>query len=159
MVIIVMGVSGAGKSTVGALLAQALGADFREGDDFHPPVNIVKMKSGIPLTDEDRWPWLETLANAIDQWLEEGRDVVLSCSALKQRYRDVLMPVDADVRLVHLKGPKDLIAARMEERDGHFMAPSLLEDQFAVLEEPENAVTVDIGGSAESICAAVIKAL
>ena len=155
MIIIIMGVCGAGKTTVGTLLARALGADYREGDDFHPPANIDKMKSGIPLDDEDRKPWLASIAAAVDQWIGEGRDMVLACSALKQSYRDMLMAGKKDVRLVYLRGDEKLIRDRLYKRGGHFMPTALLESQFAVLEEPKDAVAVDVGGAPSSIVAAI----
>ena len=121
MVIVVMGVSGSGKTTVGQLLADALGAEFAEGDAYHPPANIEKMRRGIPLEDADRWPWLQTLAAQIDRWLAAGTTVVLACSALKQRYRDVLAKGRPGVRFVHLKGDKTLIRLRLDGRRGHYM--------------------------------------
>lgn len=155
MIIIIMGVCGAGKTTVGTLLAQSLGADYHEGDDFHPPANVEKMKSGAPLNDEDRGPWLIAIADAMDRWRKEGRNVVLSCSALKQSYRDMLTAGKGDVRLVYLKGSEELIRARLHKRGGHFMPTALLASQFAALEEPAKAVTMDIGDAPAVIVAAI----
>ena len=124
MVIVVMGVSGSGKTTVGQLLADALGAEFAEGDAYHPPANIEKMRRGIPLEDADRWPWLQTLAEQIDRWLAAGTPVVLACSALKQRYRDILAKGRPGVRFVYLEGDKALIRLRLDRRLGHYMPAS-----------------------------------
>ena len=126
MVIVVMGVSGSGKTTVGQLLADALGAEFAEGDAYHPPANIEKMRRGIPLEDADRWPWLQTLAAQIDRWLAAGTPVVLACSALKQRYRDILAKGRPGVRFVYLEGDKALIRASPRcAAAGHYMPASL----------------------------------
>jgi gluconokinase len=159
MVIVVMGVSGSGKTTVGQLLADALGAEFAEGDAYHPPENIEKMRRGIPLEDADRWPWLHTLAAQIDRWLAAGTMVVLACSALKQRYRDVLGEGRPGVRFVHLQGDKALIRLRLYRRRGHYMPATLLDSQFAALEPPGDAITVDVAGTPEAITAAIIKKL
>lgn len=159
MVIVLMGVSGAGKTTVGKLLAAALGAEFAEGDAYHPPSNIQKMRRGIPLKDADRWPWLEILGAQIDRWLAEGKRVVLACSALKQRYRDVLMKGRPGVRFVHLEGDKALIRLRLDQRVGHYMPATLLDSQFAALEPPGDAITVDIAGTPEAIAATILRML
>jgi gluconokinase len=159
MVIVVMGVSGSGKTTVGQLLADALGAEFAEGDAYHPPENIEKMRRGIPLEDADRWPWLHTLAAQIDRWLAAGTMVVLACSALKQRYRDVLARDRPGVRFVHLQGDMGLIRLRLDRRRGHYMPATLLDSQFAALEPPGDAITVDVAGTPEAITAAIIKKL
>jgi carbohydrate kinase (thermoresistant glucokinase family) len=135
-VIVVMGVSGAGKTTIGSMLAQRLQWEFRDADWFHPAANIEKMQAGIPLTDEDRWPWLEAIAAWIDETRRAGRHGVVACSALKRVYRDILIGDRGDVRLVYQKGERDLIARRMTAREGHFMPTSLLDNQFATLEEP-----------------------
>lgn len=135
--ILVMGVSGSGKSTAGESLASELGWPFRDADSFHPTVNIAKMTAGIPLTDEDRWPWLAAIAVWIDECRASGAPGVVSCSALKRAYRRVLLDGRPDVRLVYLQGDLPLIAGRMARRTGHFMPPSLLQSQFATLEEPE----------------------
>jgi carbohydrate kinase (thermoresistant glucokinase family) len=160
--VVVMGVSGAGKSTVGRLIAARLDCLFRDADSFHPPANIEKMSRGEPLTDEDRWPWLEAIA----AWIEERRSAgvgVVTCSALRRRYRNLLTDHQrADVRLVHLKGDFELIAARLKARQGHFMPPALLRSQFDALEEPaaeEHAIAVPIDASPEEIAERVMKEL
>jgi len=144
MIIILMGVSGSGKTTIGARLAQALGWPFYDGDQFHPPANIAKMQQGIPLTDADRWPWLHALRAHIETCIHQGVSAVLACSALRQAYREHLSIDEAEVRLVYLKGNYDLIRKRLAQRRGHFMPPGLLASQFAALEEPEEGVVVDI---------------
>ena len=159
MVIVLMGVSGSGKTAVGERLAAALGGTFAEGDAYHPPANVEKMKSGHPLDDADRQPWLETLAREIGKWLDAGRDVVLACSALKQRYRDILKSGRPGVRFVYLRGSKSLIQARLASRRGHFMPASLLASQFAALEEPADAITVDIDHPPDEIVADILAAL
>ena len=136
-VLILMGVSGAGKSTTGALLSERLGWPFRDADSFHPPENIEKMSRGVPLQDEDRWPWLSAIAAWIDERLARGEAGIVSCSALKRSYRRVLLEGrEHRVRLVFLAGEKPLLAARMAARLDHFMPPELLDSQFATLEEP-----------------------
>lgn len=144
---VVMGVSACGKSDIGALLAQALGAPFIEGDCFHPPENVAKMSAGIPLDDDDRRGWLQALRAEIERAWKTDPVVVLSCSALKRAYRDVLRGDDGDVRFVHLHGDRDLIAQRMAARSGHFMPVSLLDSQLRTLEalQPdERGVTLDV---------------
>ena len=159
-VYVVMGVSGCGKSTVGRLIAEALGARYAEGDSFHPPENVEKMRSGQPLDDHDRTPWLEAMAAAIRDWNARGETVVLACSALKRRYRDVLRS-GGDVRFIHLAGDKALIAARLAARKGHYMPPTLLDSQFATLEPPgaDEAITVGIDASAETIASQALERL
>lgn len=135
-VILVMGVSGSGKSTAGENLARELGWPFRDADSFHPAANVAKMSAGTPLTDDDRWPWLAAIAAWIDHCRTTGAPGVVSCSALKRAYRRVLLDGRPDVRLVYLQGDLPLIAGRMARRTGHFMPPALLQSQFAALEEP-----------------------
>jgi carbohydrate kinase (thermoresistant glucokinase family) len=155
--IVVMGVSGAGKSTVGQVLAARLDCPFRDADSFHPPANIAKMKSGQPLDDDDRWPWLGAIAAWIAEHRAAGTTCVVTCSALKRRYRDIVTDRQrSDVRLVYLKGGFDLIAARLAARKGHFMPPALLQSQFDALEEPapdEHAIVVSIDATPEQIAA------
>jgi len=158
-VLIVMGVSGSGKTTVGPLLAAALGWSYAEGDQYHPPANIAKMKSGRPLTDADRAPWLAGMATAIDEWLAADRPTVLACSALKRSYRDALKRGHQDVGFVWLKGDRETIAARLAGRRGHFMPAALLESQFRTLEEPADAIEVDVRETPERIVATVLKVL
>jgi gluconokinase len=158
--IVLMGVSGAGKSTIGALLAQKLARAFLEGDSFHPPENVEKMRRGIALTDADRLPWLRALAAEIDKARGAGKPVVLTCSALKRAYRDILAGGQGDVLFVYLKGGKELIARRLAARAGHFMPPLLLDSQFAALEEPqvdEPCRAVAIDGTPQSIVAAIMR--
>ena len=149
-----MGVSGCGKSTVGALLAQKLGVEFLDGDEFHPPQNVAKMAAGVPLDDADRRPWLERL----NAELRARADVVLACSALKQSYRDILAQ-GADCRFVHLRGSIELIRSRLQERKHRYMPASLLESQFAALEAPARAIDVDIGMQPADCVAAIARAL
>jgi gluconokinase len=159
---IVMGVSGSGKSTIGALLAQRLRWEYEDADWFHPASNVDKMHSGIPLTDEDRWPWLAAVAGWMDQARRSGRHGVIACSALKRRYRDVLIGDRADVRLVYLKGDETLIARRVATRHEHFMPRELLHSQFEALEEPgpdENPIIVSIEPQPREIVARILSAL
>lgn len=159
MVIVMMGVSGAGKTTVGRRLADALDAGFAEGDAYHPPENIEKMRRGVPLDDADRWPWLDRLSRAIGEWLSEGRTMVLACSALKQSYRDRLAAGRPGVHFVFLKGDEGLIRARLELRRGHYMPPTLLPSQLAALEEPSDAIAIDIAATADAIAARIREQL
>ena len=157
-VVVLMGVSGAGKTTVGRLLAGLLDAEFAEGDAFHPTNNIAKMSNGTPLDDADRLPWLNAIAASIDRARGNGRGMVVTCSALKRAYRDILIGKRAGVALVYLSGSRDLIGRRLGGRKGHFMPPQLLESQFAALQEPgadERAIVVDVTASPKKIAAAI----
>jgi carbohydrate kinase (thermoresistant glucokinase family) len=161
--IVVMGVSGAGKSTVGRIVAVRLGCPFRDADSFHPHANIEKMSRGEPLTDADRWPWLNAIAAWIAEHRAAGTTCVVTCSALKRAYRDIVTNrQSADVRLVYLKGDFDLIEARLKARTGHFMPPALLKSQFDALEEPgvdEHPITVSIDATPEEIAGEVLTKL
>ena len=161
--VVVMGVSGAGKSTVGRLIAERLECPFRDADSFHPAANIAKMSRGEPLTDEDRWPWLRAIAAWIAEHRAAETTCVVTCSALKRRYRDLVTDEQrTDVRLVYLKGDFELIEARLKARIGHFMPPGLLRSQFDALEEPgtdEHAITVSVDAAPEEIAARVMEKL
>jgi len=159
---VVMGVSGSGKTTVAAALARQEGWILLEGDAFHPPANIAKMKAGVPLTDEDRWPWLQAIAARADELRKAGESTAVACSALKRSYRAILIGDHADAVLIYLRGSKALIAARLKARQGHFMPPALLDSQFAALEEPgadEHPIVVDVGGAAEATIADTLRQL
>lgn len=152
MIIIIMGVSGSGKTTVGKLLASALHVPFLDADDLHPAENVEKMRTGIPLNDHDRESWLHTVAGKIAEFEKNGGGVI-ACSALKKKYRRILSPSSRkDVRFVYLKGNRDIIYRRMQQRSTHFMQPDMLDSQFEALEEPERALTVSIEGSPEAMC-------
>jgi carbohydrate kinase (thermoresistant glucokinase family) len=153
VIVIVFGVSGAGKTTIGKLLAKDLGWRFLEADDFHPRANIDKMRRGIPLTDEDRQPWLDSLREQIGKCVEARQDAVLACSALKRTYRDYLR-ISGEVRFVFLQGNYTLIAEQLRHRHGHFMNPKLLRSQFADLEEAkpnEDILTIKLGRTPEEL--------
>lgn len=157
-----MGVSGAGKTTVGRRLAARLGADFLEGDDFHPTENVAKMRRGDSLDDGDRLPWLSRLRDRLQKAARDRRPVVVACSALKRRYREILIRGLEDVRIVHLQGTRDLIARRLAARRCHYMPASLLDSQFATLEEPtadERVITISIAQGPEAVVASVLRAL
>jgi gluconokinase len=161
-ILIVMGVSGCGKTTIGNLLAQRLGWTFKDADWFHPASNIDKMEKGIPLTDDDRWPWLEKIAVWIGNACRSGERGVIACSALKRRYRDILIGDRDAVRLIYLKGDEALIARRVATRHEHFMPPDLLHSQFVALEEPgpdENPVIVSIEPTPDEIVSRILSAL
>ncbi|MBV9776518.1 MAG: gluconokinase [Acetobacteraceae bacterium] len=161
-VVVMMGVSGSGKTTVARGVAARLGWDVLEGDSFHSPNNVAKMSKGIPLDDADRLPWLHAIARAIDAELAAGRSSVVTCSALKRSYRDILIGPRKNVALVYLQGSHALLAERMRNRAGHFMPPSLLDSQLATLEEPtpeEAPITVAVAPPPEQIVDAVIAAL
>jgi gluconokinase len=155
-----MGVSGSGKTTIARLLAARTGWAFYDADDYHSADNLAKMRQGIPLTDEDRLPWLETLRQKIVMpSLEMGRPAVLACSALKAAYRERLSSGDPRVRVIYLKGDYSLIRARMERRSGHFMGAEMLASQFEALEEPGNAVVVDAAGAPDDIVDAIMRTI
>jgi len=154
-----MGVSGCGKSSVGRLLAEELGWDFYDADDFHPQANVEKMAQGIALDDSDRAPWLASLNNLISTSLKADRPGVLACSALKERYRQRLMAGNDGVQLVYLKGSYDLIWSRMAARADHFMKPQMLKSQFETLEEPVNAITVDVSLSLTDSVQMILKCM
>ena len=154
MIIVVMGVTGAGKTTVGSLLAEQLGWEFADADTFHPASNVEKMSHGIPLTDADRAPWLAAMRAAIENWMMKNKNAVLACSALKGSYRQDLV-ISPDVRLVYLRGSYELIARRLHSRHGHFATEAILADQFANLEEPADAVVIDISEDPASMAAEI----
>ena len=161
MVVIIWGVAGAGKTTIGKLLAEQLGWKFYEGDDFHPGANIEKMERGVPLTDEDRQPWLQKLREVIERSLAADENAVLACSALKKKYRDQLR-VNQDVKFVFLRGDRKRIAERIKKRRGHFFDPKLLESQFADLEEPEpseDALSFEIGSEPHELVEKIKESL
>ena len=158
MIVIVMGTTGSGKTTIGTLLAKRLGCEFVDADDFHPPANVEKMKHGTPLTDADREPWLKALHDKIVEWTAEKRNVVLACSALRQSYRDELR-ASPDAKFVYLKGSYELFSQRVLGRKGHFAKQDLLASQFATLEEPTDAITVDATKSPEQIVSEVRRQL
>ena len=156
-----MGAAGSGKTKVGKLLAAQLSWEFADGDDFHPPANIEKMSRGIPLTDEDRLPWLQSIRNAMQLWQAQGRNVILACSALKRSYRELLGigPNAKDVKLIYLKGTYELLLERLHSRKGHYMKEQMLASQLADLEEPDDALTVDVSKSPEEIVSEIRRHL
>ncbi len=159
MIILVMGVSGSGKTTVGEKLAESLGCEFRDADDFHPQKNIEKMRNGIALNDADRLPWLQKMQDVIKQRLSENTNIVITCSALKESYRQMLL-IDRDfVKLVYLKGSFELIHKRLKERLNHFMSEKLLKSQFDILEEPSDAIIVEITEPLEVIVQNIVEKL
>jgi carbohydrate kinase (thermoresistant glucokinase family) len=161
-VIVLMGVSGSGKTTIGRLLAERTGWPFEDGDRLHSAANVAKMHAGIPLTDEDRWPWLQAVAAWIAQRHAAGGPGIIGCSALKRTYRDLLRSADPDLRIVYLKGDSALLRARLGHRRGHFFPANLLSAQLDALEEPgpdENAVIVPIGQTPERTTRAILVAL
>ena len=159
MVILVMGVAGSGKTTVGRALATALGWSFRDADDFHPPANVAKMSAGLPLDDTDRAPWLAAIRAHLEACLARGEDAVVTCSALKERYRAVLAADPTRVKFVHLTGSPELLASRIAGRTDHFMKPGMLASQLAALEPPADALTVDIAEPPDKLVARIRRAL
>ena len=160
--IIVMGVSGSGKSTIGALLAEALGWPFADADGFHPAANVAKMAAGQPLTDEDRWPWLDAIAAHIGASRTAEQPVVVACSALRRAYRERLRAGHGDLIFLHLSGAPEIVATRQAARQGHFMPPSLMASQFATLEDPAaeaDAVIVSVSASLHEVVAAALEQL
>ncbi len=155
-IIVIMGVASSGKTTVAAGLAERLGWAFRDADSFHPPANVAKMSAGTPLVDADRWPWLDAIVGWMNECADRGENGVVTCSALRRAYRDRLRTSRAAIRLVHLKGSQELLAARIAARQAHFMPPALLASQFATLEEPgadEGAITIGVEHAPERIIA------
>jgi gluconokinase len=159
MVIVLMGVAGSGKTSVGQLLAQRLGWQFRDADDFHPASNRAKMRRGVPLDDNDRRPWLHAVRALLVQFLAKGKNAIVACSALKESYRQALAGDSEEIKFVYLKGPLPLIAGRLAQRHGHFFDPALLRTQFDDLEEPHGVVAVDITPPPEVIADSIIAAL
>ncbi|MBA2251574.1 MAG: gluconokinase [Nitrospirales bacterium] len=159
MVVVIMGVSGSGKTTIGQRLADTLRWEFVDADSFHSPSNRKKMSAGSPLSEQDRRPWLEALREAIDRWINEGRNVVLACSALTASARRILISNSRSVKLVYLKGPFDLIQARLTRRPRHFMPQGLLASQLDTLEEPADALTIDAGKAPDAITAHIVASL
>ncbi|MFP2930197.1 gluconokinase [Pyxidicoccus sp. 3LG] len=159
MVVIVMGVSGAGKTTVGHALAKALGWRFVDADDLHSKANVAKMAAGVPLTDEDRWPWLEAVRKVMAEALEKGENLVVANSALKRPYRAKLAVDPEQVRFVYLDAPREVLARRLAQRHGHFMPPSLLDSQLSTMELPMEALTVDVTPPPDEVVKAIRRGL
>jgi len=159
MVVVLMGVAGSGKTTIGRELAAELGWKFADADDFHPPANVAKMSAGIPLDDADRAPWLAAIRLYIDTRLERGESAVVTCSALREKHRVVLLTNPAQVKLVYLRGSRELLWSRISARKGHFMKPAMLDSQLATLEEPVNALIVDIAPPPAEIVAHLRRVL
>ena len=159
MIVILMGVSGVGKTTIGQILSGKLGWPLFDADEFHSAANIEKMRNGIPLEDADRWPWLDRMNAMLKDREGRGESVLLACSALKQAYRDRLTKGTAELRWIYLKGQFDLIQARLEARKGHYMKAGLLESQFAALEEPGDALNVDIDDTPDAIADSILRRL
>ena len=157
-IIIIMGVAGCGKSTIGAMLAHELGWDFYDADDFHSESNRIKMAQNIPLTDEDRADWLDSLRSLIGQNIQNERSIVLACSALKKSYRDTLI-INDQVEFIYLRGTYEQIEARLLQRSGHFMSAKMLASQFDILEEPQDALTIDITHTPQEIISIIRKGL
>jgi gluconokinase len=160
MIILLMGVAGSGKTTIGRRLAADLGWRFYDADDFHPPANVAKMAAGTPLTDADRTPWLQALRTRIETSLGSGENAIVGCSALKASYRAILQPrADEPIHFVYLRGSPELLAARLAGRTGHFMKPGMLASQLSTLEEPANALIVDIAQPPADVVADIRKHL
>jgi len=160
MILVLMGVSGSGKTTVGKILARELGWTFIEADDYHPAANVEKMHRGIPLDDNDRRPWLQALKRRLDEACDQGDNVVLACSALKHSYQEYLQQHDPEhIRYVHLRGSEELIRQRLAVRKGHFMNPGLLHSQFETLEPPEHALQVDVASDPQVVASAIRRGL
>ncbi|HYD43117.1 MAG TPA: gluconokinase [Anaeromyxobacter sp.] len=158
--LIVIGVAGSGKTTIALELAQRLGCPFADADDFHPTTNVAKMSAGIPLTDEDRWPWLDAIAAWIRARAAAGETAVVTCSALKRAYREILRAASPETRFVHLTGPRELLAARIGGRRGHFMGASMLDSQLAILEPlaaDEPGITVDVSPAPPEIVSTIVE--
>ena len=158
VIVVVMGVTGSGKTTIGVLLAQRLAWEFVDADSFHSPENVEKIRRGIPLGDADRAPWLWALRDAMEGWVAQHESVMLACSALKESYRDELC-IAGETRFVYLKGSYDLIYQRLRHRHGHFASEAILASQFAALEEPDDAITVDVDHSEDEIVAEIVRQL
>jgi gluconokinase len=160
MIILLMGVAGSGKTTIGRKLADELGWPFYDADDFHPSANVAKMAAGTPLTDDDRAPWLQALRSRIETSLASGENAILACSALKKTYRAILQPrADEPIRFVYLRGSSELLAARLAGRTNHFMKPGMLASQLSTLEEPANAVIADISQPPDELVSSIRKNL
>lgn len=155
MILLLMGVAGSGKTTIGRQLAASLGWTFRDADDFHPAANIAKMSAGLPLTDADRAPWLAAIRECIEGYLVRGENAVVTCSALKERYRRQLVTDPERVKLVFLGGDFDLILKRLNQRKDHFMKPEMLRSQFEALEAPRDALRIDVAAAPDAIVARI----
>jgi gluconokinase len=158
VIVVVMGVTGSGKTTIGILVARRLGWDFVDADSFHSATNVEKIRQGIALDDADRAPWLRSLRNAMESWVAEHKNIVLACSALKKTYRDELC-IAGETRFAYLKGSYDLIYQRLRQRHGHFASETILASQFAALEEPDDAITVDINRAEDEIVSEIVQKL
>lgn len=159
MIIVLMGVAGSGKTTIGGLLSRRLGWTFFDADDFHPEANVAKMAAGVGLEDEDRWPWLERVRDKIKGEIGAARPAVFACSALKRSYREFLVSAHPEVKLVYLRGEASVIAARIAARSGHFMKEKMLASQLAALEEPSDCAVVDVSASPEEIVEKILRHL